>query len=325
MAHLRRQIGKYRVIDKITESNYAQIYTVVDDQGNNFILKLAKTDDATVNEMISREYNILSQIKHPNIVRVYDYDKQGNRAYFTLEFIPGQPITQYFTGFSEDFVIIILQIISALGKFHSKGFVHCDLKPENILFDPSERHVKLIDFGFAGVAERDIASAGTIGYIAPEVIKGIAIHQCSDLYSLGIIMYEILSRKKYKQAFTPIEGIPEEINKVLSRLVSEETALRPTIPELHTVLSKYVPSEKVEIPTYQVRLPGTGYVENTGLLEKLSGSIGVAIVVTGETGLGKTRLLQELKFHYLKRGYDCLLYTSPSPRDRQKSRMPSSA
>ncbi|UCG30053.1 MAG: serine/threonine protein kinase, partial [candidate division WOR-3 bacterium] len=187
MVQSPKSIGKYLLNDKIAESNYAELYSVSDDKSNNYILKLARTASPNDNELITREYRILSQTKHPNIVTVYDFDKhEDGRKYFTTEYIPGKPINEYFRGFSEDFVVAMLQIMSALGAFHNKGFVHCDLKPEHILFDTNEKQVKLIDFGFAGVPEQDIQAAGTFGYMAPEVLKGIAINQKSDLYSLGV-------------------------------------------------------------------------------------------------------------------------------------------
>ncbi|KPJ65292.1 MAG: hypothetical protein AMJ43_11015, partial [Coxiella sp. DG_40] len=310
MARSKQKIGKYSVVDKITESNYAQIYTVADAQGNNFILKLAKTGESRDNELIAREYSILSQINHPNIVRVYDYDKHDGSAYFTLEYVPGKPVNEYFEGFSEDFAIVILQILSAIGAFHNMGFVHCDLKPDNILFDASQRQAKLIDFGFAAAPDQQMLAAGTIGYMAPEVVKGTAINQRSDLYSLGVIIYEILSGKKFKRSFAPIKGIPDEINKLLSRLVSEEAALRPTIPELYQTFTKYAPSQKAEIPAYQVRLPGLAYIEPSDLIARVCKAAGEATIVISETGLGKTRFMQELKFHCLTKGLEVIYHSA---------------
>jgi Nif-specific regulatory protein len=310
MVRSQRKIGNYRIVERIADSNYAELYAVVDDKGDNSILKIARSGNSADNELITREYSILSQINHPNIVKVYDYDKHNERSYFTLEFIPGKPINEYFKGFSEDFVVVLLQILSALGAFHNKGFVHCDLKPENILYDTNERQAKLIDFGFAGSPDHNLLAAGTLKYIAPEVIKGIAINQNSDMYSLGVIMYEILSGQAFTGKLKQIKGLPSDISKMLSRLVSAETALRPTIPELYQTFTKYAPSSKVEPPIYEVRLPGTAYIDTPALLGKLHNSVGEVIVVVGETGLGKTRLLQELKFQYLTNGFEIIHYAA---------------
>ena len=80
MGELRQKIGKYYILEKIVVSNYAEVYMVADTKDNNYILKLARTKDPANNDLIAREYSILSQIKHPNIVDVYDFDKHGERA-----------------------------------------------------------------------------------------------------------------------------------------------------------------------------------------------------------------------------------------------------
>ncbi|MBA7535062.1 hypothetical protein ES705_27312 [subsurface metagenome] len=85
------------------------------------------------------------------------------------------------------------------------------------------------------------------------MIKGINIDQRSDLYSLGIIIYEILAGKRVKDTFVPIKGIPEEINNIIARLMSQEPAIRPTIPELYQTFSKYLGTIKIEMPEYQVK------------------------------------------------------------------------
>ncbi|MBE0434014.1 tetratricopeptide repeat protein, partial [candidate division WOR-3 bacterium] len=190
----------------------------------------------------------------------------------------------------------------------NKGFVHCDLKPEHILFDPNQRQVKLIDFGFAGTPEEDIQAAGTLGYIAPEVLKGTAINQRSDLYSLGVIMYEILSGCRFAGSITALPDIPDDIGKLLNRSVSTEPALRPTIPELYQSLSKYTQSGDVELSAYQVRLPSTGYIEVDDIIEQIRKKNGEALVILGDIGLGKTRLLQELKFKCLLDGNEVIYH-----------------
>ncbi|GAI37401.1 unnamed protein product, partial [marine sediment metagenome] len=167
-----------------------------------------------------------------------------------------------------------------------------------------------------GISAQDIKFAGTMGYIAPEVIKGINIDQRSDLYSLGIIIYEILAGKRVKDTFVSIKGIPEEINNIIARLMSKEPAIRPTIPELYQTLSKYLGTIKIEMPEYQVKLPQTGFIEIPEIAERLSLAKAEAIIITGDTGAGKTRLLQEMKFKYLIKGYSVLFYLA-----REKTRL----
>jgi len=300
---------KLQIIKKIEESNYAEIYKVKDPHHDCSILKIARTKNADFNELISREFQILSQLKHPNIVTVYDYDiNDKGRAYFTSEFISGEPINKFFKNWSEDFISAAIQVLNALATFHNKGFIHTDLKPEHILYNPAEKKAVLIDFGFAIVPSRETKFFGTMDYIAPEVLKGIGIDQRSDLYSLGIIIYEILSSKKPAEIYIPITDIPEEMNVILDHLLSIEPARRPTILDLHRQFSKYLPSAKITVPAYEVRLPTTYFIEIPEFTEKMSSTKGTALIVCGNIGAGKTRLLKELKFKFLLKGYSVMLY-----------------
>lgn len=315
MGRMQKKIRKYRITQKIEESNYAIIYRVKDAKNKPLVLKIARKKSAEYNELISREFQILSKFKHPNIVSVFDYDiNDDGRTYFTLEYITGKPINRCFKNFSEDFIAAIMQIINALGTFHNKGFIHGDLKPENILYNRDEEKIALIDFGFAGIPSCDTAFAGTFGYVAPEVIKGTGIDQRSDLYSLGVIIYEIISGSKFEKAYKPIKNIPKEINNIIARLISKEPTLRPTIPELHQIFSKYLTSIKLETPPYKVGLPNTGFVETPEIIEKLLTIKGKAIIINGDTGAGKTRLLQEMKFKYLMQDCPVLFHISREKR-----------
>jgi len=257
------RIQKYRILEKIEESNYAIIYKAQVKKNKPVVLKIARDKDAEYNDLISHEFQVLSQSRHPNIVSVFDYDMSDDgRAYFTLEYLPYKPINKHFKGYSEEFLAAIAQVLNGLGAFHNKGFIHSDLKPEHILYNKGEKKAVIIDFGFAqqrlgeeGIDHQELELVGTIGYVAPEVLKGIGIDQRSDLYSLGVIIYEILSGEELRDPYVPIKDIPEEINTMISRLVSREPALRPSIPELYQTLSRYLKKIKLEVPSYKVTLP----------------------------------------------------------------------
>jgi serine/threonine protein kinase len=286
------KIDSYQIVEKLEETNYAIIYKVNSADRVSLALKIARRNDVEFNGLISREYRILSQFKHPNIVSVFDYSiARDRRSYFTLEYVSGQSINKYFKGFSEDFISAILQVINGLASFHNKGFVHSDIKPENILYDSKENRAVLIDFGFASIPSQSTRIGGTISYTAPEVIKGSGIDHRSDLYSLGVIIFETVSGEKFREEHLPIENIPEEIKDIIIRLVSKEPAIRPNIPEIHRVFSRYVTSEKTEIPSYKVRLPHTGFVGNSEIVEQLLSTKGEAVIINGKIGSGKTRLL----------------------------------
>jgi serine/threonine-protein kinase len=101
MAKLPKQIQKYKITQEIEESNYAIIYKAKDPKGKPVVLKIARENKAEYNELISREFQILAQFKHPNIVPVFDYDiTDDGRAYFILEYITGKSINKCFKDFS---------------------------------------------------------------------------------------------------------------------------------------------------------------------------------------------------------------------------------
>lgn len=312
------RIQKYRILEKIEESNYAVIYKAWVRRNKSVVLKIARNKDIEYNSLISHEFQVLSQSRHPNIVSVFDYDvTDDGRAYFTLEYLPYKPINKHFKGYSEEFLAAIAQVLNGLGTFHNKGFIHSDLKPEHILYGKDEKKAVIIDFGFAqqrlaeqGISNQELGLVGTIGYIAPEVLKGIGIDQRSDLFSLGVIIYEILAGEALTDPYKPITNIPEEINTLISRLVSREPALRPSIPELYQTLSRHLKKIRLEVPTYKVTLPQTGYVEPIKVVERLLNTDGAALIITGGSGAGKTRLLQEMRYRYLMKGYAVLSYTA---------------
>lgn len=314
VAKLMEQIPGYKLIRKIEIGNYAIIYGAKDKKGNNLIVKISRENTKEFNELISREFQILAKFKHPNIVRVDDYGitRQG-RPFFTLEYVKGKPINKYFREFTPEFIQAIIQVLNGISALHNKGFVHCDLKPEHILYDAEQKKCIIIDFGFAGISTSRIKEYGTIGYIAPEVLKGIGIDQRSDLYSLGVIIYEVLSGTKPVKPYREIRNVPDEINNIIKMLLLDEPSVRPAVPFLFEVFSRYLPQKLIEIPYYQVQLPITSFVRNPEFIHNLLNLRGGTVVVIGDMGSGKTRLLKELKYEFLFRDYEVFFFTGEAP------------
>ncbi len=314
MDNIPKNIGGYDILERLEVGNYALVFKA---RGKNtdIILKIAKEGISEFNQLIAREFQILSQFHHPNIVSVYEYDTtKDGFAFFTMEYINGSAIDRCFDSFSEEFIEAIIQVINALASFHNKGFVHSDLKPEHIIYDAQQKKSVLIDFGFAGITTHPTKALGTIGYIAPEILKGIGPDQRSDLYSLGVIIYKILAQGNVIMPFKPIKNIPDEINNTISRLLAEEPNLRPTAPELYAIFSKLLPRKKIAIFPYQIYLPPTVFIEIADITERLVKFKGKAALIIGEIGTGKTRLLKELKYKLLYRDYEVLFYASGQER-----------
>lgn len=298
-----KTIKTYRIIKKLEETNTAVIYKVQDSSSVTRSLKIARLNTKEHNDLITREFQILHKIKHPTIVSVTDLETDADgRAFFLQPFIPGKAIDVCFTGFNEDLANALLEIVNALAVLHNRGFIHGDLKPEHLLYDTSTRNTVLIDFGYARIPDDQNFRTGTIGYIAPEVIKGIGLDQRSDIYSLGVIIHKILTGRLIPAPWQDIPKIPDTINALLRRMCAVEPAVRPMLSEIYDVLAHFGTVQGVKAP-YDVRIPPTTFVERARIMDTLLGARGTAYTVCGDTGTGKTRLLLELKYRFIRQGY----------------------
>lgn len=230
-------IGPYRILREIAQGGMGTVFEARRDDGE-FDQKVAikLTDrgpfsDELVNRFF-RERQILAQLEHPNIVRLLDGGVTANRLpYFVMELITGSPISGYCKDNNLDVrkrIELFLQICSAVAYAHRRLIVHRDLKPSNILVT-EEGQIKLLDFGIAkiladdpNIQTRTQNAPMTPGYASPEQIKSVAITTASDIYCLGVVLYEILTGKG-----------PEEIYEVgrveLSYGICEVDPVKPSL------------------------------------------------------------------------------------------------
>ena len=203
-----------------------------DDQFRKVVaIKLVKAgmDTEFVLERFHKERQILAHLDHPNIAKVFDAGTtRHGRPYFVMEFIPGQPIDEYCDqhGLSvSDRLRLFRQVCSAVQYAHQNLIVHRDLKPNNILVTP-EGTPKLLDFGIAKLLDDDPSSAEaartmtlhrvmTPDYASPEQVRGEAITTASDIYSLGVMLYELLTGHR-----------PYRVTGVLALDIAEVVCLR---------------------------------------------------------------------------------------------------
>lgn len=172
------------------------------------ILRSALGDPDTIADSsvrFVREAQAIARLSHPNIVAVFDFGEEGDVAYFVMEFVRGRELKSYFDE-SENFSLeeslrIVGELLAALEFAHQQGVVHRDVKPANVMLD-AERRVKLTDFGVARLAdasgERTMAGTmvGTPSYMSPEQIQGLAVGSRTDLFAVGIILYQCLTGTK---------------------------------------------------------------------------------------------------------------------------------
>jgi serine/threonine-protein kinase len=200
------QLDHYRIESLTTQSGMASIYRATDlRNGRTIAIKVPHLEvesDPLFYDRFKREEEIGRKLDHPGVMRVFD-DEDRSRVYMVMERVNGRSLRHILTEQkklpAERAVRIALGICDALEYVYRNGVVHRDLKPENVMVD-SEDHIKLIDFGIAGsVGMRRLTFAklaramGTPDYISPEQVKSKRGDARSDVYALGIMLYEMLT------------------------------------------------------------------------------------------------------------------------------------
>lgn len=205
------RIGAYRLLQLLGAGGMGQVWLAIDERSpgaGRVALKLLRADlaDPHLRGRFLRERDILASLSHPQIPRLRDAGSDsGGQLYLALDYIQGEPITTYCQQHglpSDRCVELFLHVCAALSHVHSRGVVHRDLKPSNILVD-SQGKVSLLDFGIAQRADdpADAIPASsdrtfTLHYAAPEQIRGEASAATADVYSLGVVLYELLAGQK---------------------------------------------------------------------------------------------------------------------------------
>ncbi len=239
------QIDFYRIEAPVAQSGMASIFRAVDVRDNRVVaLKIPHPDmeaDPILFDRFQREAGIGEKLQHPNVMRVYGGEKRS-RVYMVMEWCEGRLLRQILSEgrISQDRAIrIALAVLEALEYIHEQGVVHRDLKPENIMV-VGDDVIKLIDFGIAGdAAARRLtyanftATLGTADYISPEQIKGKRGDGRSDIYALGVILYEMLTGRQPFTGSSPMEVM----NDRLLNYPTPPTVAEPSIsPQLQEVL-----------------------------------------------------------------------------------------
>ena len=196
--------NRYEILEKIGEGGMALVYKARCHRLNRFVaVKILKEDlarDAEFRRRFQAESQAVAMLSHPNIVAVYDVSKTGDTEYIVMELIEGITLKQYITRKGalswKETLHFATQISKALSHAHSRGIVHRDIKPHNIML-LKDGSVKVADFGVARLQSKQHTltqqALGSVHYISPEQAKGAAVDTRSDLYSLGVVMYELLT------------------------------------------------------------------------------------------------------------------------------------
>ena len=231
--------NRYQITKLIGKGGMAEVYQAWDSILNREvaikILKSDMSDDDVALERFKREAGATTQLSHPNIVDVYDVGDDGNKHYIVMEYVKGYTLKQLIKKRGaipyKEAVWMIKQLAGALMEAHRKGIIHRDVKSQNVLIKP-DGTIKLSDFGIAlangsmQITSKD-SVLGSVHYLAPELSRGRQASMQSDIYSLGIVFYELLTGDVPYKAETPVQVA---LLHVKSNIPSVKK-FNPTIPQ----------------------------------------------------------------------------------------------
>lgn len=283
-------LGKYQVLEQIGTGGMAEVYKGRHEKlGRDVAIKVMHTSLAGDTQFVARferEARLAASLRHPGIVQVYDFDKQDDRLFLIMELVNGGTLKQRLEALSgsgqcmplNEAARILNQLASALDYAHKQGMLHRDLKPANILLDQSG-DAFITDFGIARLLESDEIThtgsiLGTPNYMSPEQCEGKPLSVASDIYSLGIILFQMLAGEIPFEAGSPLAtlqkhihepvpcltdirpDLPAAVNRLLERALAKQPEARfSSATELARDFSKIIDSSQVEEPSAQQVVP----------------------------------------------------------------------
>jgi serine/threonine protein kinase len=314
---------RYRIRGLLGKGGMGEVYSADDLKllqpvALKFLPDFLERDGAAL-ARFHREARIARQISHPNVCRVFDIGEVDGQHFISMEYVDGEDLNSLLRRIgrlpSDKAIEIARQICAGLAVAHENGVLHRDLKPANVMLDGRGR-ARITDFGLAGIAEdigREEVRAGTPAYMAPEQISGKEVTARSDIYSLGLVLYELFTGKRAfrgktldelidqqtSQAPEPITSIVKDIDplieKVVSRCIEKDPERRPSsalqvaasLPGGDPLAAALAAGE-----TPSPEMVAGAHVEGAlrpavalGLLTAIVAGIALTLVVTGRTRL----------------------------------------
>jgi serine/threonine-protein kinase len=242
--------GRYRIVGRLGGGGMGEVYRADDLKlGQQVALKfLSPTvgQDPARLMQLHNEVRMARQVSHPNVCRVYDIDEVDGQTFLSMEFVDGEELgslLRRFGRFSPDRAgEIARQICAGLAAAHERGVIHRDLKPANILLDGAG-NARIADFGLAGVAGETVR-AGTPAYMAPEQIAGGTVTAQSDIYALGLVLYELFTGQRAIDA----KNVAELLLKREAGIVPPSQVVRDLDPAVDRAIMRCLERDPADRP-----------------------------------------------------------------------------
>ena len=263
------RLGPYEIVAPIGAGGMGEVYRALDPRiGRDVAIKVLPASFSSDSERLRRfeqEARATGALNHPNILSIYDVGKDDGSPYLVCELLEGQTLREKLRGAAvpqRKAIEYALQIAQGLAAAHNKGIIHRDLKPEN-LFVTTDGRVKILDFGLAKLTQPEAPQneqskletathsqpgtvLGTIGYMSPEQVRGQASDHRSDIFSLGAILYELLSGAAPFRRETAADSMSAILNEEPPELSSTRTGISPTLESLIRHCLEKSPEERFQ-------------------------------------------------------------------------------
>jgi predicted ATPase/tRNA A-37 threonylcarbamoyl transferase component Bud32 len=329
-----REISRYRIVSLLGGGGMGVVYEAEDLKLHRHValkfLPQGVNVDSTARRRFEREARAASALNHPNICTIYDIDTVDGQPFIAMEFLEGKTLKHTIEGKPLDTELLLdlaIQIADALGAAHSAGIIHRDIKPANI-FITKRGQAKVLDFGIAKIISPPLAAAGdmtvpgsavgTLAYMSPEQARGETVSSGTDIFSLGIVLYEMATGRHPFAAQSQIDvlqailsqsplvpsrlnpEVPPPLATLIVQMMEKDFRLRPTAAEMNVALTELARRGAGVHPrptTPLVKHHSVGRKRERAALhagfESVATGSSLLMCVAGEPGIGKTTLVED--------------------------------
>lgn len=257
--------GRYEIVELIGVGGMADVYKAMDIMENRVVaVKVLKSEFSENEEFLRRfrnESKAIAVLSHPNIVKIFDVGYENDMQYIVMEHIDGITLKEYIEQQGllkwRDCVHFTIQILRALQLAHDRGIVHRDIKPQNVML-MSDGSIKVMDFGIATFSRQNPntlseKTMGSVHYVSPEQARGARTDEKSDIYSVGVMMYEMLTGRKPFDGDTPVSVALKHMNEEPPKPSTHVSTLYEGLEEIILHAMEKEPSKRYQSASEMIR------------------------------------------------------------------------